>query len=98
MSTNSKFKHAGAGRINPDPLALAAFAAGAETRSVDMAPAEVRSPVYTEVRKAVITYKKITVMLDRDRWLALKQQCTTEDRSGQKILDDALDQYLASKR
>jgi hypothetical protein len=94
----SKFKHTGAPRPEPDPVALAAFAAGAETRSVDAGKAELRSSVIAESRIAVVADKKLTVVLDRDRWLALKQQCTTEDRSGQKILVEALDLYLASKK
>jgi hypothetical protein len=94
----SKFKHTGAGRSEPDPAALAAFAAGAETRSVDPAITEVRNAVIVESRSPANTDKKITVMLDRERWLALKQQCVTEDRSGQKIFVEALDLYLSSKK
>ena len=94
----SKFKHTGAGRSEPDPVALAAFAAGAETRSVDPVVTEVRSSVILESRNSAVTDKKVTVMLDRERWLALKQQCVAEDRSGQKIFVDALDLYLLSKK
>jgi hypothetical protein len=95
----SKFKHAPSpGRSEPDPVALAAFAAGAETRSVDIVTnTEPRTSVNTETRSSVNAVKKITVLLDRDRWLALKQVCAEKDRSGQKILIDALDLYFAAK-
>jgi hypothetical protein len=103
----SKFKHAPSpDRSEPDPAALAAFAAGAETRSIDLVGnTEMRSTVSTELRTSVDTVsrnsvsaaKKMTVLLDRDRWLVLKQICAEEDRSGQKILIDALDLYFAAK-
>jgi hypothetical protein len=95
----SKFKHAPSlGRSDPDPVALAAFAAGAESRSIDVVMnTELRNTGLTEVRSSVGTVKKITVILDRDRWLTLKQVCAEEDRSGQKILIDALDLYFAAK-
>lgn len=95
----SKFKHtSSAARAEPDPAALAAFAAGAETRSVAVAKPEIRKSGDAELRSSAIADKKITVMLDRDRWLALKQQCAAEDKSGQKILVEALDLYLNSKK
>ena len=92
---NSKFKHTGSTRPAPDPEALAAFAAGAETRSTDIPSLK---SVTTELRTSPAPSKKLTLVLDRKRWEALKQLCTTEDRSGQKILVEAFDLYLASKR
>ena len=101
----SKFKHTTQRRADPDPAALEAFAAGAESRSVELsANTELRSSansssrIYgiTEQREAVMPSKKVTVMLDRERWLALKQTCASEDKSGQRILVDALDLYLAT--
>jgi hypothetical protein len=39
--------------------------------------------------------KKITVMLDHQLWLGLKHQGIAEERSGQKIMEQALMEYLA---
>ena len=88
----SKFKHASA-KKEPDPLALAAFAAGAETRSTVLTPK--LNDGITEQRNNDIPAKKLTVLLDRERWLQLKSRCAVEDRSAQKIFVAALDRYLA---
>ena len=94
----SKFKHVEV-RKDPDPQALAAFAAGAETRSTVLS--NVLADGVTEPRnpdaetKATIPAKKLTVLLDRERWLQLKSRCAAEDRSAQKIFVAALDRYLA---
>ncbi|MCX7177109.1 MAG: hypothetical protein NT159_24945 [Proteobacteria bacterium] len=88
----SKFKHTAANKSAPDPAALAAFAAGAETRSTVLPL--VRNDGMTEPKEEAIPAKKLTVLLDRERWLQLKSRCAAEDRSAQKIFVAALDQYF----
>jgi hypothetical protein len=42
--------------------------------------------------------KKVTVMLDNERWRELKLRCIDEEQSAQSILVAALDAYMCGRK
>ena len=101
---SSKFKHPRPEKPQPDQAALDAFAKGAETRSTDISIPTVTEqrndgvPQRPEKEPEIVVEegsKKLTVKLDRARWLYLKALCAQTDTSAQKIFIQALDEHFS---
>lgn len=93
-----RFKHdPGAKKPPVDEKALERFAAGADGRSLQDPRLEQTKGTEAGSDDPATAAKKLTVLVDRERWLKLKQVSAIEDRSAQKIFIDALDLYFRDK-